>query len=375
MLHLAMPFGAMHGWGICSQHLAKSLSSLTPLTFLTDSFSPQNVNGSLDYVYMSGFTHNLQEYLDSYSGPPFGAVIQAMFNDSLLPWEPRLRGGFNLGYIFSEQTVYSPECIENARRNFDLVAAGSTWCEAVLRGQGLHNTKTIIQGVDRSVFNPAASRKTLFNDRFVVFSGGKFELRKGQDLVIRAFAELARRHDDALLVASWFNPWSNYVESMRLSRHIQFEAGADFDSTMEATLAANGLSRQNVLLLPPAPHHEMSRVYKNCDVGIFPNRCEGGTNLVLMEFMACGKPAIASFSSGHRDIVSKHNSLMLEELSAMRIANRDGSLHSEWDDPSLEEVIAKLEWAYQHPDELEAIGGRAGQDLKAHTWEASAARF
>jgi glycosyltransferase involved in cell wall biosynthesis len=375
LLHLAMPFGAMHGWGICSQHLAKSLSSLTPLIFLTDRFNLQNVNGTLDYMYMQRFTNTISEYVESPDYSPPSAVIQAMFNDSLLPWEPRLKGHFNLGYIFSEQTVYGQECIENARRNFDVIAAGSTWCEGVLRQQGLSNTRTIIQGVDRSVFNPSANRKDLFNDRFVVYSGGKFELRKGQDLVIRAFAELARRHHDVLLVASWFNPWVNYMDSMRLSRHIDYEPGQSFDATMDRLLSANGLGRDQVLLLPPAPHHEMGRVYKNCDVGIFPNRCEGGTNLVLMEFMACGKPAIASFSTGHKDVVSSRNSLLLEDLETIQITDGQGGLHSVWDDPNLDELIEKLEWAYQHPEKLADLGQRAGEDLKAHTWEASARRF
>ena len=374
LLHLAMPFGAMHGWGICSQHLAKSLSRLTRLRFITDRFSAQNVNGTLDYLYMQGFTSTIQDYLQA-GEVNTPAVIQAMFNDSLAPWEPGLRGGFNLGYIFSEQTVYSPQSVENARRAFDVVAAGSTWCEGVLRGQGLDNTRTIIQGVDPMVFNPAANRKTLFEDRFVIFSGGKFELRKGQDLVIRAFAELARRHDDVLLVASWFNPWANYMDSMRLSRHINYRPGEGFEATMNNLLADHGLTREKVLLLPPTPHHEMARVYKNCDLGIFPNRCEGGTNLVLMEFMACAKPALASFSTGHRDIVSKHNSVLLEEMQTIQITNADGGVFSQWDDPSLDELIEKLEWCYQHPAELLDLGSRAGEDMKAHTWDASAKRF
>ena len=42
----------------------------------------------------------------------------------------------------------------------------------------------------------------------------------------------------------------------------------------------------------------MPQVYQNTDVGIFPSRCEAGTNLVMMEYMACGKPAIATVGTG-----------------------------------------------------------------------------
>jgi hypothetical protein len=37
----------------------------------------------------------------------------------------------------------------------------------------------------------------------VVFSGGKLEHRKGQDLVIRAFVRFVQRHPDAVLVTAW----------------------------------------------------------------------------------------------------------------------------------------------------------------------------
>jgi hypothetical protein len=40
------------------------------------------------------------------------------------------------------------------------------------------------------------------------------------------------------------------------------------------------------------PNFQMPQVLREMDVGIFPNRCEGGTNLVAMECMACGMPVI-----------------------------------------------------------------------------------
>ena len=375
MLHLCMPFGSMHGWGVCTQSVAKELSRLTPLTLVTDNFSQEQVNGPLDHIYLQGITRLREEYCRDLHGPLPGAVIQAMFNDSLAPLEPRLQGAFNLGYIFSEQTVYQAEQVENARSGFDLVAAGSTWCEMMLRNLGLENVRTILQGVDRSVFNPIHNRKALFGDRFVVFSGGKFELRKSQDLVIAAFKELLRHHDDALLVASWYNPWPQYMETMALSQYIGYRPGRDYFETVENILDDAGIPRDKVILLPPTPHHEMSRIYKNCDVGIFPNRCEGGSNLVLMEFMACGKPALVSNSSGHQDVASIHNSLLLDKLQPVRITNSDGGIYAEWDEPDLEQCMEKLLWAHGHPGELEVLGARAGRDLEAFTWQETAKRF
>lgn len=53
----------------------------------------------------------------------------------------------------------------------------------------------IIQGVDVEVFNPnveATFHIPEAEGRFVVFSGGKMEARKGQDIVFRAFREFQK---------------------------------------------------------------------------------------------------------------------------------------------------------------------------------------
>ena len=118
----------------------------------------------------------------------------------------------------------------------------------------------------------------------------------------------------------------------------------------------------------------MPALFRNTDVGLFPNRCEGGTNLVLMEYMACGKPAIASYSSGHRDILTPRNAIMIKAMRPLTLS-RNGGPVALWDDPDLDEIISHLDWSYHHRDELRAIGSRAGEDLREKTWQRSAEQF
>ena len=119
----------------------------------------------------------------------------------------------------------------------------------------------------------------------------------------------------------------------------------------------------------------MSEIYSNTDLGLFPNRCEGGTNLVLMEYMACGKPVIASYSSGHRDVLTKENSIPLRSLHPFTVQNQEGRILYNWEEADLDEIIAGLEWAYWHRDELKNIGKTAGEDLAELIWEKSARQF
>jgi glycosyltransferase involved in cell wall biosynthesis len=47
----------------------------------------------------------------------------------------------------------------------------------------------------------------------------------------------------------------------------------------------------------------MPSVLQEMNVAVFPNRAEGGTNLVAMECMACGLPVILSGNTGHLDLI------------------------------------------------------------------------
>ncbi|MBW1723620.1 MAG: hypothetical protein JRJ78_16420, partial [Deltaproteobacteria bacterium] len=134
-------------------------------------------------------------------------VLQAIEGKTLRPLYMKVKAPRVIGYTFFETPFLDPDQVAWANDYYDVVAAGSTWCREVLENQGVRNTATVIQGVDPALFRHESRVRTDPGDKFVVFSGGKLELRKGQDLVIRAFKVLQDRHEDVLLVNSWFNLW------------------------------------------------------------------------------------------------------------------------------------------------------------------------
>jgi len=292
--------------------------------------------------------------------------------------QPELRGTITLGYMFFEFNLLRPEWITQGRRVFHRVATGSSWCTRVLTEAGLPNAATVIQGVDPSIFYPAPSRegkREFLADKFVVFSGGKFELRKGQDIVIRAFKVLQDRHRDVVLVNAWYNAWPSYMESMKASPLIRLAPqSGSYTQIMNGILADNGIDLRRIITLPPQSNFAMARLYRNTDVGLFPNRCEGGTNLVLMEYMACGKPVVAVNSTGHADIVNPGNALVIG-TKGVRNINLQGRPAARWPEPDLDDAIAKLEWAYQNREPLCRLGRQAGCDLARYTWRKTAEEF
>jgi glycosyltransferase involved in cell wall biosynthesis len=160
---------------------------------------------------------------------------------------------------------------------------------------------------------------------------------------------------------------------MTHSPHIRFEmASGSWQDVMQRTYLLNGLDAGRIITCEIIPAELQRELYRNTDIGVFPNRCEGGTNLVLMEYMACGKPAIVSYTSGHTDIVTEQNALLLKDLHNCHIMGPERRLIARWQEPSLDELIAQIEYAYHHRDALRAIGRKAGESLRRFTWRQSA---
>jgi glycosyltransferase involved in cell wall biosynthesis len=93
-----------------------------------------------------------------------------------------------------------------------------------------------------------------------------------------------------------------------------------------------------------------------------------------MEYMACGKPAIATACTGHADIVTADNALTIATKGEIRTSS-DGMATATWPEPSLDDTIDKLEWAYQNRDALKPIADRGAESIRTRTWTQTAKAF
>jgi glycosyltransferase involved in cell wall biosynthesis len=50
-------------------------------------------------------------------------------------------------------------------------------------------------------------------------------------------------------------------------------------------------------------NRQLPHLIKQADVAVFASRCEGGTNLMAMETLACGVPTLVSANTGHLDLI------------------------------------------------------------------------
>jgi len=331
-MHISMPKGQDYGWGIAGTYLCREAARLPAIDGVT--------------------LHCIK-----------GVTLEAHAPED---WNNR-----NIGYCFFEDNITVLEYTRQAARHWDYIVAGSSWCEYNLRIGGISQTATVLQGIDGDQFYPGP--KPAMGDRFVVFSGGKFELRKGQDLVIAAMKIFMQRHDDVVLSCAWHNHWPFSLATMQQSPVITYEhRDLTCHELLSRTLVENGIPLDRVVLHPKLDNSRMRQVYLTSDIGLFPNRCEGGNNMVMCEYMACARPVIASDTTGHGDVIRPDMAFPLSRYHPRYIKHQAEGV---WFEPEVEEILALLEYCYTHRSELRRTGMAAAAAMARLTWAESARRF
>jgi len=275
----------------------------------------------------------------------------------------------NVGVIFFESTDLDRGAIERAKR-FDRIIAGSTWNADVLRARGVDNVVTVLQGIDANMFK-ARPRRPRRRDQFLVFSGGKLEYRKGQDIVIAAFREFVKRHPEAKLMIAWHNHWPQTMAEISTAGHVRGVPAVDGRGRPDMTrwLEQNGIPTANVIDLGLRANADMASLIAEADVALFTNRAEGGTNLVAMECLASGVPTILSANTGHLDLVDDTRCFALRGQSSCRPTSSFRGVDG-WGESAVDEVIAALEHVHADPDDAARRGANAAAWMRGLSWDA-----
>jgi len=285
--------------------------------------------------------------------------------DPVKAWADR-----QVALTFIENTACS-DAARNHFKSFPLVVAGSQWCRDMLAALGAVDPVACIQGVDPAVFHPAPRRGD-FRERFTIFSGGKLEFRKGQDIVLAASKAFQSRHPETLLVSVWGNLWkrSTGLAQFRHSPHVSgpppITASRGID--WKAWMTELGVAMNDVTMFAFFSHDLLPMLIREADVALFPNRAEGGTNLVAMETMACGVPTILSANTGHLDIIREGACIPLRRQRP--VAAAEPGLGTEgWGESDVDEIVEALESVWQDRAKARAIGAAGAAHMAQLTWE------
>jgi tetratricopeptide (TPR) repeat protein/glycosyltransferase involved in cell wall biosynthesis len=356
------------GWGIYGTNLALQLHRMgrTALPLLPPANNPATPFNPLHRSLLPSM------FAQPPSIPPSGKleaiVLRGLGNQfTTVPELEHLRGRLTVGVIFFEDTNLSPQAL-NIAKTYDLIVTGSHWNEAVLRDRGLTQVCTVLQGIDPTIFHPAP-RAHWWGDRFVIFSGGKLEYRKGQDLVVRAFQKFRDRHPDALLLTAWHNAWPTTMKTLTTAGHVTRLPKVDRRGRLQiqSWLVTQGIPADAVIDVGPIPNHLVGQIIREADVALFPNRGEGGTNLAAMECLACGLRTILSANTGHLDLIGDH-CYALHHQSPVRSPSSDYGVDG-WGESDVDEILETLEAVYGDRPMAQQKGQSAAAFMQDWTWE------
>jgi glycosyltransferase involved in cell wall biosynthesis len=176
----------------------------------------------------------------------------------------------------------------------DRLAAVSSSVKSDLKrryGIGDDKVRLVFNGVDSEVFRPIAEpkfpEKQAIEGKKVVLYVGHFGLRKGIPFLIRAMKTVTTEVPNSVLVCVGGVP--SWLPKM------------DYWSYLNGLVDQNGLSGK-VMLLDRVPNEKLPNYYSMSSVLVLPSYYEAFPK-VLIEAMACERPAISSRMGGTQDSI------------------------------------------------------------------------
>lgn len=212
--------------------------------------------------------------------------------------------GKRVGYTIFELDRFTPREL-NHLRSQDQVVTCSKWGAGVLEANGI-KASVVPLGVDPTIFFPANLSESPRPEGPTVFAHyGKWEIRKGVDVLKTAFNRAFDKSDNVVLRLHCWNPFLIKYDQ-------QGNIVADENKTWEDYFKKSRLGDKIEVAPWLATQYDVANSMRAADVGVFPARAEGW-NLELLEMMACGKRVITTNNTGHTEYVEHiHNAMLIE---------------------------------------------------------------
>ena len=250
----------------------------------------------------------------------------------------------------------------------DYWLAPSEWAKSVLVDQlkVIHGedevkkrTSVVPLGVDRNIFRESVSHRK----ETVFFNAGKWEIRKGHDVLVQAFNEAFNEDDGVELWMMCDNPFYSEEENFKWER----------------TYRSSKLGEKVRVIPRQKTQEDVYSIMSQADCGVFPSRAEGW-NLELLEMMSCGKSVIATNYSAHTEFCNSENCMLIETTE--KEDAHDGKWfrgQGQWakiDKDEITEVAKQMRKVHEQKKKDSLNINQAGVDTaKKFSWENSAKKI
>jgi glycosyltransferase involved in cell wall biosynthesis len=300
--------------------------------------------------------------------PNDGPCIKIWHQHDLFPFKPdgSITGkGPHIGFPIFELDTFTDQEL-NSLRYPDYLFVCSDWARDVVLQQcpdrKSEDVFVVPLGIDPEIFKPALS----FNQRknpTVFFNAGKWEYRKGHDILIDAFTSSFTMEDNVEL---WMMPHNAFLSPEKTK---EWE-----DLYLKSPLGSK------IKIIPRQPGQEdVYNLMQQADCGVFPSRAEGW-NLELLEMMALGKYVITTNVTAHTQFCCDNNSRLIDlpekEVAVDNVFFKGQGNWHKWTDEAKSKLKTHMKWVHlfssrNYRDGSEMLK-RAQETGQSFTWENSA---
>ncbi len=201
--------------------------------------------------------------------------------------------GLHVGFPFFELDKFKEQ--EKFHLNhLDRLFVASQWAKDIANQELFkkeQDIRVVPLGVDSEVFKPTEYKE----DKTIFFNCGKWEIRKGHDILFKIFNKAFEKDDDVEL---WMMPSNPFLTEKE-------------DSEWKKMYLNSKLGDKIKFIDRQTTHEEVYNIMSKTTCGIFPSRAEGW-NLELLEMMSCGKQVIATNYSAHTEFCNDQNSMLVD---------------------------------------------------------------
>jgi len=276
MIKLIAPINNL-GYGVAGYNIYKELFKLHPSTALYPISKPEFI----DKIVEAGLSNREKSSVHD-------PCVKIWHQNDI---HSHIGKGLHIGFPIFELTEFSSE--ERLSMNHcDKLFVCSKWAKEIAGRvfNKLRDIHVVPLGVDTEIFKPFNSTR----GQTIFFNCGKWEKRKGHDVLLECFNKAFNSGDNVELWMMCENPFIGGLNEKWVN------------------LYKNSPMGDKIRIIPrQQSHKDVYNIMKQADCGVFPARAEGW-NLELLEMMACGKDVIATNYSAHTEFCNKDNCFLVE---------------------------------------------------------------